>query len=228
MKIILTGLILFTLGPALPLWAQTASPADDGSPVNSGVAVTTTPVPNDGSRMGSSADMTTEPPESGTWFMQLNGDLDSPTGNLANEVNQGWGGEISIGYHLTRSVEIAVETGFDTYSEKDTAFNGSWNMTPLVLKGIYVIGHEFVRPYVFLAAGMAFNSRIADFGAYTGSNNEADFLGEAGFGLSFSFGDRSSIFLQTKMEVDTTSSAYAEDQPTVLIPLNAGIKFALN
>ncbi|HXL72813.1 MAG TPA: hypothetical protein VN963_04225 [bacterium] len=228
MKTILTGLIWFTLGSALPVWAQTAPVTNEGSPVNSNSSVTTTPVPNDGSRMGSSAGVTTDPPESGHWFMQLNGDLNSPTGNLANEVNQGWGGEISVGYHLTRSTEIAIETGFDTYSEKDTAFNGSWNMTPLVFKGIYIIGHEFVRPYVFLAAGMAFNSRIADFGAYTGSNNEADFLGEAGFGLSFSMGEGSSVFLQTKMEVDTTSAGYASDQPTILIPLNAGIKFALN
>jgi Outer membrane protein beta-barrel domain len=210
MKIILIWLIFFTLGSVLPAWADTA-PSTDTSPWVS---------PNDSDN--------TNPPEKGTWFMQMNGDLDSPTGNLANAVNQGWGLEISVGYHLSKSFQVSVETGYDTYSEKDTAFNGSWNVTPLVLKGAYVISHGFVRPYVFLAAGMAFNSRFANFGSFTGSNSEADFLGEAGLGLSFAMGNRSSVFLQTKMELDGTSANYAADQPTILIPLNAGIKFALN
>ena len=210
MKIILAGLILLTLSLASLAWADTV------------------PGPNNGSWVSPSDSDNTDPPEKGTWFLQVNGDLDSPTGNLANAVNQGWGGEASIGYHLPENFEISLETGYDTYSEKDNAFNGSWNVTPLVVKGTYVVGHEFVRPYVFLAAGMAFNSKLANFGAFTGSNNEADFLGEAGLGLSFAMSNTSSVFLQTKMEVDGTSSNYAADQPTVFIPLNAGLKFALN
>ncbi len=178
--------------------------------------------------VGSSGIDNRDHPEKGTWFMQMNGDLDSPTGNLANAVNQGWGGEGSIGYRLSSHFQLSLETGYDTYSEKDTAFNGSWNLVPLVVKGAYVMGSGFVRPYIFLAAGMAFNSRLANFGSFTGSNNEADFLGEAGFGLSFYMGDRSSVFLQSKMEFDNTSSNYASDQPTILLPLNAGIKFALD
>jgi hypothetical protein len=210
MKTILICLVLLALNPASPVRADAIPGSANGSWVS--------PADSDN----------TNPPESGTWFMQLNGDLDSPTGNLANAVNQGWGGEASIGYHLTRDFQISIETGYDTYSEKDTAFNGSWNLVPLVVKGAYVISHGFVRPYIFLAAGMAFNSRLANFGSFTGGNSEADFLGEAGFGLSFSMGDRSSVFLQTKMEIDNTSSNYASDQPTILLPLNAGLKFALN
>jgi hypothetical protein len=210
MKIILIWLILLTLGSTSRVWADTVTGQNAGSWVS--------PADSDNK----------DPLETGTWFMQLNGDLDSPTGNQANAVNQGWGGEASVGYHLTQDFQISLETGYDTYSEKDTAFNGSWNLVPLVVKGAYVMSHGFVRPYVFLAAGMAFNSRLANFGSFTGSNSEADFLGEAGFGLSFSMGDRSSVFLQTKMEIDNTSSNYASDQPTILLPLNAGIKFALN
>jgi hypothetical protein len=208
MKIILMGLFLWALGQGLPAWADTP--------------------PANGNWVSPSDSDNTNAPENGTWFIQVNGDLDSPTGNLANAVNQGWGGEGSIGYRLSQNFQISIETGYDTYSEKDTAFNGSWNLVPLVFKGAYVMSHGFVRPYVFLAAGMAFNSRLANFGSFTGSNNEEDFLGEVGFGLSFDLGDRSSVFLQSKMEIDNTSSNYASDQPTILLPLNAGIKFPLN
>jgi outer membrane protein W len=169
------------------------------------------------------------PASNGKWFMQLNGDLDSPTGNLANAVNQGWGGEAAIGYYFPHNFEISLETGFDTYSEKDIAFNGSWNLLPLVLKAqLHFFDDSDVQPYLLLAAGAAFNSRYATFGSFTGSNNEVDFLGEAGFGLSFILSPQSSFYVQAKMELDNTSSNYAADQPTVLISLNAGVKFALN
>jgi hypothetical protein len=207
-KTIFIGLTLLTL--VSPAWADNA------------------PAPNNGNWVSPSDSDNTDPPEKGTWFMQLNGDLDSPTGNLANAVNQGWGGEASIGYHLYKNLQLSVETGYDTYSEKDTAFNGSWNLVPLVLKGAYILISGPIRPYVFLAAGMAFNSRLANFGSFTGSNSETDFLGEAGFGLSLAMAERSSVFIQTKMEIDTTSADYAADQPTILIPLNFGLKFALN
>jgi hypothetical protein len=208
MKIILIGLIFFALSSVSTAWADSA--------------------PSTGSWVSPNDSDNTDPPEKGTWFLQLNGDLDAPTGNLANAVNQGWGLEGSIGYHLPKNFEISLELGYDTYSEKDAAFNGSWNVMPLVVKGTYLIGHEFVQPYVFLAAGMAFNSKLATFGTFTGSNNEADFLGEAGLGLAFNMTASSSLFLQTKIEVDNTSANYAADQPTVFVPLNAGVKFALN
>ncbi len=169
-----------------------------------------------------------DPPQKGTWFMQMNGDLDFPTGNLAQAVDQGWGGEISIGYHLPRDFEIGIELGYDTYSEKNGAFTGTWNVTPLVVKLAYVIGKGSVQPYLFLAGGIAFNSKHADLGALPGNALEADFLGEAGLGLSFAISGASCVFFQTKMELDNTSAGYAADQPTILMPLNLGINFPLN
>src|SRR5665213_166774 len=163
------------------------------------------------------------------WFMQINGDLGSPTGNLANAVNQGWGGEAAIGYYFPHNLEISLEAGFDTYSEKNSALNENWNLLPLVFKAQY---HFFdaspLQPYVLLAAGLAFNSRYANFASFTGSNNETDLLEEAGFGLNFILGSQSSFYAQIKMEWDNTSSNYADDQPTVLIPINFGVKFLLN
>ncbi len=170
----------------------------------------------------------TDPPETGSWFMQLNGDLDSPTGNLANSVNQGWGGEASIGYHLPENFEASLELGYDSYSVKNSTQNASWNVMPLVIKITYLIGDEFIQPYAFIAGGLAFNSKLANSESFGSSNNEADLLGEAGLGLAFNMTESSSLFLQLKMELDNTSSNYANDQPTVLIPLNAGFKFSLD
>jgi hypothetical protein len=96
MKIICIGLIWLALSAVPFAWADPA------------------PGQNNGDWVSPSDSDNTNPPETGTWFMQINGDLDSPTGNLANAVNQGWGGEGSIGYHLDRSFQISIETGYDT------------------------------------------------------------------------------------------------------------------
>lgn len=208
-------LFFVSLASLIFIWASFAR-ADAPSAQNSSQWVD----PNDSDN--------TDLPETGSWFMQLNGDLNSPTGNLAGMVNQGWGGEASIGYHLPENFEISIELGYDSYSVKNSTQSASWNMMPLVLKGTYLIGDEFIQPYVFLAAGLAFNSQLANSKIFGNSNNEADLLGETGLGLAFNMTESSSLFLQIKIELDDTSANYASDQPTVLMPLNAGLKFSLD
>jgi outer membrane protein W len=163
----------------------------------------------------------------GSWFIQLNGDMGIPTGHLNDAVNPGWGGEGSIGYHSMDNFDVSVESGYDTYAAKNQTFSGTWNLIPLVLKGQYYFGSDAVKPYLFLGAGVAFNSESASAFGLTGTTNETDFLGEGGLGLAFSLGDKASLFVQGTVEVDTTSSNYSNDSPTVLIPINAGFKFAL-
>jgi len=170
----------------------------------------------------------TDPPEKGTWFMQMNGDLDYPTGRLSAAVNPGWGGDISVGYHLPKDFEVGIELGYDTYSQRTEGFTGSWNMAPLVMKITYFITKETFQPYLFLAGGFAFNTRYTQTGSFSGPSFETDFLGEMGLGLSILIEGYSSVFVQTKMELDNTSASYAADQPTILIPINVGIKFPLN
>jgi hypothetical protein len=164
--------------------------------------------------------------DDGAWFIQINGDSGFPTGNLANNVNQGWGGEGSIGYHFAHDYAVAVESGFDTYSAKGGA-NAQWNMVPLIFKvqmGGYSAG---VSPYLLLGAGVAFNSETATVFGITGNASETDFLGEAGLGLAFPLSDKANFFVQGKVEADMTSSNYSKDQPTVLIPINAGFQFLM-
>jgi hypothetical protein len=165
--------------------------------------------------------------DNGSWFIQINGDTGFPTGNLYNAVNQGWGGEGSIGYR-TDNLALSVESGYDTYSAKNGTFNGMWNLVPLVGKIQFGgVGYQPIMPYIFVAAGLAFNSESASAFGFTGTTNETDFLGEGGLGLSFGLTHEASFFMQGKVELDNTSKNYSSDSPTVLIPVNAGFNFAL-
>jgi hypothetical protein len=167
------------------------------------------------------------PVESGSWFMQINGDTSFPTANLANQVNQGWGGEGSIGYRFPMNIELAVESGFDTYSTKNGNNSGMWNMVPLIAKLQLNLGDSATKPYLFVGGGLAFNSKSANFFGTTLSSNETDFLEEAGVGLSFAMMSGTVFYVQGKIEVDNTTSSYASDVPTIVFPINVGWKFAL-
>jgi hypothetical protein len=174
------------------------------------------------------ADSGTGSMDNGTWFMQLNGDTSFPTANLANQVNQGWGGEGSIGYCFPQNLELALESGYDTYSTKNGNNNGMWNVVPIVLKLQYGFGDSPTKPYLFVGAGLAFNNKSANYFGGTVSTSETDFLEEAGMGLSFAMSSGTVFFVQGKIEVDNTTSSYASDVPTIVFPINVGWKFSLD
>jgi hypothetical protein len=167
--------------------------------------------------------------ENGSWFMQLNGDSSFPTANFSGQVNQGWGGEGSIGYRFPGDLALALESGYDTYSTKNGNNSGMWNMAPLLLKLQYNVGEAAVSPYLFIGGGLAFNNKSGNyFGGGGSPTSETDFLKEAGVGLSFGMMSGTVFFVQGKIEVDSTTSAYASDVPTILFPINVGWKVALN
>ena len=165
--------------------------------------------------------------EDTSWFIQINGDTSFPTGNLSTHANQGWGGEGSLGYRFTHHTEISLESGYDTFSGKN-GVNTTWNMVPLIAKLQMGLGGDVIRPYGFVGAGAAFNSQSTTFGNFNGSNAEIDFLDELGVGLSLIVTEKTSFFVQGKMEMDCTSSRYAGDQPTLLFPINVGMQFELD
>jgi len=165
--------------------------------------------------------------DQGNVFLQVNGDTSFPTGNLSSAVNQGWGGEGSIGYRFQDVLTLSVESGYDTYSFKNNYKNfnsGSWNLVPLVFKVQIGFRHLPINPYIFAAGGLAFNAESFSAGGFTYNANETDFLGEAGAGLAFPTMADSSFFIQGKIEMDNTSSSYANDQPTYLFPINVGFQ----
>jgi hypothetical protein len=176
----------------------------------------------------SSAFAVTENMDQDTWILQMNGDTGFPTGSLSHNVNQGWGGEGSIGFRFPIDLEFSVESGYDTYSSKNGSFNSTWNVVPLIIKTQYSFGNAGIKPYVFIGAGVAFNSKTASSNGNMNSASETDFLDEAGIGLSFVMMENTCFFVQGKVEMDYTSANYAADQPTVLFPINAGFKFDLD
>ncbi len=177
--------------------------------------------------LAASAEAQSNQPGQGNWFFQLNGDTSFPTARLSNEVNQGWGGEGSIGFRFPDVLSLSVESGYDTYSLKNTYNNfnsGSWNLVPLVFKAQVGFSNMPINPYVFVAGGLAFNTESFSGGGFTFNANETDFLGEAGVGFAFATMTNSSFFIQAKVEMDDTTSNYANDQPTYLFPINVGFQ----
>ena len=161
------------------------------------------------------------------WIIQDDLDTSLALDNMANDVNPGWGSEVSLGYRFPIDLEFSVETGFNTYSGRTDSFYQTWTMIPLVFKIQYGFGAGLIQPYVFLGAGLAFNLKTASKDASLIDASEADFLDEAGFGLDFELEDNTSFFVQSKIEIDYTSTNYATGQP-YLFPFTAGFKFLLN
>jgi len=161
------------------------------------------------------------------WIIQADLNTSLPIGSQANVVNPGWGSEVSLGYRFPIDLEFSVETGFDTYSGSTNSFNQTWTMMPLVFKVQYGFGDRLIQPYVFFGAGLALNIKTASSDASLIDVAEADFLDEAGFGLDFELMDNTSFFVQSKIEIDYTSTNYAASQ-LFLFPLTGGFKFLLN
>jgi hypothetical protein len=162
------------------------------------------------------------------WILQ--GDLNTsfPIGYLSNNVNQGGGGECSIGFRTPIDLEFSVEGGYNAYSARNNGFNKTWNLFPLVFKVQYGFGPSVVQPYLFIGAGFVFNVKTASSDGSINDASETDFLDEGGFGFDFALADNSSFFLQCKIETDYTSVNYAVAPPLFLFPLNAGFKFLLD
>src|SRR5665213_922041 len=159
----------------------------------------------------------------GCWVFQVNAETGFPTGNLNNVANEGWGSEGSIGYRFPQNITILAESGYAGYAAKSGVLNTTWDLIPIVLKGQYNFGNAGIQPYVFLGAGFALNSQSSSFAGSTYARGETDFLEEAGLGISFAVAPQIYLYVQTKIEIDNTSSNYAADQPTVIIPLDIGL-----
>lgn len=159
----------------------------------------------------------------GTWVVQINSETGFPTGHLNNAVNEGWGAQASVGYRFPQNISLSLEGGYMSYPAKSNALNTTWVTLPLMLVGQYNFSGGSIQPYVFLGAGMAFNSQSSSFEGPSQTVAENDFIEEAGLGVAFLVVTQTYLFVQSKVEIDNTSGAYAPDQPTVLIPLDVGL-----
>ncbi|HTA77838.1 MAG TPA: outer membrane beta-barrel protein [bacterium] len=170
----------------------------------------------------------TATPSVGTIVFQLDGETSFPQGQLGNTALQGWGPEISGGYRFPQNITLSLETGYVGLGFKGNQFNTSWDMVPVLLKGQYNFSGGLIQPYVFLGAGLALNFQSSSFAGTAYNSSEVDFLEEGGLGISFSVIEQIYLFIQTKIEIDNTSSHYAPDQPTILIPVDVGLVMSVN
>ncbi len=204
--------------------------ADDFSPMNQDTITRTNngTVPVAGNTVPLAVSNTTVPIAMGTWVFQVDGETSFPTGHLNNSVGEGWGPEGSFGYRFPQNITLSLETGYVGYPAKNGALSTTWDMVPILVKGQYNFGSGNIQPYFFLGFGIALNSESSSLADPGGAVGENDFLEEAGLGVSFALLTQTYLFVQSKVEVDNTSSHYAGDQPTVLIPIDVGLNILVN
>jgi hypothetical protein len=225
MKNLLLLIFWGTLFSSASAWADDFSPMnqDTITQTNNGTApVVSNTVPS------VAANNAVVPANIGTWVLQIDGETSFPTGRLNNVADEGWGPEGSIGYRFPQNITLSFETGYEGYAAKNGVLNTTWDMVPILLKCQYNFGSINVQPYLFLGAGIALNAQSSSFAGPSGIVSETDFLEEGGLGISFLLLTQTYLFVQGKVEVDDTSSNYAGDQPTVLIPVDVGLNILVN
>lgn len=225
MNKILILLLINMLGLISAVWADDFSPMnqDTITRTNSGTA----PIVNN-TLPSVVANNAAIPVNTGTWVIQVDGETAFPTGHLNDRVSEGWGPEGSFGYRFPENITLSLETGYVGYAAKNGVINTTWDIIPIILKGQYNFGSGNIQPYFFLGLGLALNSESSSFAGPSGVVSETDFLEEAGLGVSFFLLTQTYLFVQSKVEVDSTSSNYADDQPTALIPIDIGLNILIN
>jgi hypothetical protein len=225
MKNLLLLVFLGTLFSSSSVWA------DDFSPMNQDTITqtnnSTAPVANN-TLPSVAANNAAVPTNIGTWIFQVDGETSFPTGHLNNVAAEGWGPEGSFGYRFPQNITLSIETGYVGYAPKNGMLNTTWDVVPILLKCQYNFGNINIQPYLFLGAGIALNAQSSSFAGPSGVVSETDFLEEGGLGISFALLTQTYLFIQGKVEVDNTSSNYAGDQPTVLIPIDVGLNIQVN
>jgi hypothetical protein len=92
-------------------------------------------------------------------------------------------------------------------------------------------GEGWVRPYVLLGVGGAFNTFSQTPGSLATrvSKQEVDFLLAPGAGVLFVVAKDTALYLQARMDVDFVGNGSlgspAADHPTLFIPIKGGISF---
>jgi hypothetical protein len=222
MKIVLTLFFIGMLGFVSTSWADDFEPmnADSITKTNNDTApVVVNTVP------AATPTETPVPVVISSWVFQLNAETGFPTGHLNSIADQGWGAVASVGYRFPQNITLSFEAGYVAYPARSGVLNTTWGMAPILLKGQYNFSTGPVQPYVFLGAGLALNAQSSSFAGSTYAASENDFLGEAGAGISFLVMAQIYLFIQSDVQLDNTSSGYAPDQPTVIIPLDIGFNF---
>ncbi|HET9869185.1 MAG TPA: hypothetical protein VFR02_01630 [bacterium] len=169
------------------------------------------------------------------WIEQVNAGAVLPLSTkVSGAFAPGYGGEIVVGYRFDRDFVLSTSFGYYDCDQKGSgATAGEWLYMPLMESARLNMGEGWFRPYLLLGLGAAFNtySETVPFGASTQklSHGETDLLVSTGVGGLFILFPNSALYVQGRLDLDFTTgkslSSPAVDDPTLFIPLQAGISF---
>jgi hypothetical protein len=159
------------------------------------------------------------------WVEQVGGSFGIPaSSSAAQALNLGFGGDLSIGYRLDTNFSLGIGTGYHQFDFKNPppGVSGKFSYVPLQLGVRYTFGSGGLRAYLLLSAGAAINTL-----GTTHSTTETDFLFSPGLGALLVVDTKAAIYLQTKFDMDFTRSTFSNDNPTLFVPIDAGLIFYL-
>ncbi len=166
------------------------------------------------------------------WIEQADAGFVIPSStNVASVFNVGLGGDILVGYRFDRNFSLSTDLGYFQCDQKEG--EGAWIYVPLMEVARYNFGSGMVHPYVFCGMGAVFNSYTQSLVNMAQSLNlshqETNFLLSPGAGILFVVYSDAAVYLQARMDMNFTAknntSSPAMDNPSIFIPLKAGLSF---
>ncbi len=171
--------------------------------------------------------------ENQRWIEQVDGGAVIPI-SKANSAGfgAGIGGDVLVGYRFDRDFSLSGDLGYyDCDQKKSGATAGEWLYTPLMAVARFNIGTGWIRPYLLLGAGLAFNTYSIT-PAYSGikaSQQESDLLVSPGAGFLFVVASNMALYVQCRVDIDFTPEGAPgnpfTDSPSLFVPVKAGISF---
>jgi hypothetical protein len=139
---------------------------------------------------------------------------------------KGLGGDILVGYRFDRNFSLSADLGY--YDCDQTALGasaGEWIYVPVMAVARYNFGPGWVRPFVLLGAGVAVNTYTLSPG-YSGklSKRETDPLLAPGLGVMFVVEHDLALYVQARLDINFSTASWT-DQPSLFMPLKAGLSF---
>jgi hypothetical protein len=223
---LLTAMILFWALTSSTLWARNGLDSDQSQGVSS---------PNPSQSVLNPGQNPGDLSPNQKWVEQIDGSFAIPSFTAAVEPNPGLGGDINIGYRFDKTWAVFIGTGYYQYSLSSGTPGSSAFLSYIPLVGILrmAFGDGPFRPYVFGGAGIALNSYVQNNAPGSPvlkiSNAETDFYLAPGLGVLYRFSSDMAFFLQARIDLDYTSQkglGVFLDNPSVFIPIQAGISFS--
>jgi hypothetical protein len=234
-----------TAAPTATSTATVAAPPATTAPIAVNTppppaAITPSPVttPNAVSTPGARAPKTAASTglSNGGFIIQLDGGLVMPVSSQASTAfGSGWDALGKVGVAFDNTWSLGIKSGYSNlqYSSSSSI---NFNQIPVMLEAQFNVTDGPFTPFITLGAGVVFDSLAFSNGyVFPGTiTSWTNFAIDPGIGFSYAFDKSIKLFVEADyiLDFETTtlsSSASGEfnDNPLMLIPVNAGLIFTL-